>query len=180
MPTDQSAKLETFADIDLNCDGSMERILVEPGNDPHYFNNNPTYIRISLETASELNPQSSWDYSAQGASVSYLTPQLIQIEECQYFLSILGDKGPGSGLKVFQWNGETMKEVLKVPGQYLFTDPELIDEIGIALPPNSLSIMSLVLSEDDANNIWVIRVFQWDGGEFNQVIWKEVRSPGGG
>jgi hypothetical protein len=180
MPTDQATRLETFADVDLNCDGSVERILVEPGSEPHYFNNNPTVVRIFLETGSELNPQSMWDYSAQDASVSYLTPLLIQIEECQYFLSVLGDEGPGSGLKVFQWNGETMKEVLKVPGRYLFVDPEYLEEIGITIPPNSLSIMSLVLSEADANNVWVIRVFQWDGVEFNQVIRKEVRHPGGG
>jgi hypothetical protein len=177
---DQTAKLETFADVDLDCDGSIERILVEPGNELHYFNNNSTYVRILLGYPSELNHQSLWEYSAQDASVSYLTLLLIHIEECQYFLSVLGDEGSGSGLKVFQWDGERMKDVLHVPGHYLFANPGYIEEVGLTSPPNSFSIMSLMLTGADANNVWVIRVFQWDGVEFKQVIWKEVRSPAGG
>ncbi|HEX9617714.1 MAG TPA: hypothetical protein VGA03_09860 [Anaerolineales bacterium] len=177
-PISHANQLETLVEADLNCDGTLERILVEPGNESHYFNNNPTYVRVLMETVSGQSIRSVWEFSAQDASVAYLTPKIIQVEGCQQFLAVLGDEGTGSGLRVFQWDGEGMKELLRVPGRYLFAEPEIIEGMGITAPPGSLSIMDLVHS--DAKNLWVVRVFQWDGGEFRQIIQKEVSYPGGG
>ena len=132
-------------------------------------------FRLSL---SILDDPAEADEATQDASVAYLTPKIIQVEGCQQFLAVLGDEGTGSGLRVFQWDGEGMKVLLRVPGRYLFAEPEIIEGMGITAPPGSLSIMDLVHS--DAKNLWVVRVFQWDGGEFRQIIQKEVSYPGGG
>jgi Tol biopolymer transport system component len=171
-------QLETLVEADLNCGGNRERILAEPGDQLHYFNNNPTYVRVLLETVSGQNTEPVWEYSAQDANVAYLTPKIIHMGECQGFLAILGDEGPGSGLRVFHWNGEEMKEALHIPGRYLFAEPEELEGMRITAPSDSLSIMSLLQS--DTKNLWVVRVFEWDGSEFKQIIQEEVRYPAGG
>ena len=97
--------LITLTEIDLDCDGRVERISGIEAPEIEYFNIHPQLAEIRLETTTAGSSEIVWEYTAQVAGVAYLAFQLFQADECNQFVVLPGHKGK-EFLNVFRWDGE--------------------------------------------------------------------------
>ncbi len=121
--------LGIFAEEDLNCDGSLDRLRLIP--DPRH----PTsdiYLGLVIDALPEGGAAPSVEYATfdsftiANAHVEFFrSPKLIKIENaCGQLIAFTGYGGTGidSGLRFFVWTGDTLRLILRTDG---FIDEDL-------------------------------------------------------
>ncbi|MEW6718540.1 MAG: LysM peptidoglycan-binding domain-containing protein [Chloroflexota bacterium] len=177
--TSESVEISTFAELDLNCDGHVERITGIKALPIEYFNIEPQLLFISLETLSEGSYQQVWEHTAEEAGVAYLAYTIFPVNGCDYFIGILGHKGKES-IKIYRWDGEQITTELSISGRFLFADEGwMFNFFGLESLP-MYTVSTLEFQQRGTKNVWILRGYQWDGYDLIQTIEIERHYPAGG
>jgi len=170
----------TLSEVDLDCDGSAEHILGIESPEIEYFNIKPQLAAIMLEKTSSTGFQRVWEQTANELGVSYMAYTLFAPGNCNQFLVIIGHQGKES-VNVYRWDGENLINVLAIGGRFLFEGSWMEDVFGdYKSSPNILFLGEFQQHADSSKNIWILRGYQWNDGEFKLIEEKRVETSGGG
>jgi len=173
-------KLIVLSEVDLNCDGYMERILGIEAPEIEYFNIKPQLSVLILESNIGTGFKRLWEETAQEAGVAYLAYQLFQADNCNQFLVVIGHKGKET-VNVFRWDGERLTSVLKLVGRFLFEGNWMEDVFGdYKTDPNILFLGELQQPTTSSKNIWILRGYQWSDGVLKLILERRVELSAGG
>jgi hypothetical protein len=173
-------KYIVLSEVDLNCDGYKERILGIEAPEIEYFNIKPQLSVLILESNIGNGFKKVWEETAQEAGVSYLAYQLFQADNCNQFLVVIGHNGK-EAVNVYRWDGERLKNVLKLSGSFLFEGSWMVDVFGdYETLPNTLFLGELQQPTTSSKNIWILREYQWSDGVFKMIMEKRVELSAGG
>jgi WD40 repeat protein/LysM repeat protein len=152
-----------LTEVDLNCDGNFERVRLVPT--PLYVDSDISY-GIILEALSDIGLyEKRWQYTVAEVNAEYIArPQLLPTLGCQQLLAlnVMGlTEENDSGLRVFEWDAESMKLIFTAEGWLQSVTPF---ESGVSISTLALEYLP---GTSTCNRITVI--YTWDGIVFNET-----------
>ena len=155
---------ETIADVDLNCDGNLERIrvILDPGLG--ISANFGVVVEAIPPGGSQLWPIWRWTIADTAANF-FGIPEIFAGNGCEVFLGVsaFGGTQEVSGLDLFRWNGIEMVHVLDANGYFLETTSGRDGE--------AFRITTQSLIRDPATGMCTrtLTTYEWDGEKFLQT-----------
>jgi hypothetical protein len=151
-----NAQYQPWEDIDMDCDGRLERleILPMPNTDP-----TDAVFGINMKRLNDIGIyQSVWQVSiADGSALRLSLPEVFTTDTCERFLSFSVVGGSDPGLKVFRWQDGEMQMIQDDQGS------PWIAPNGIA---TTITAHGISVDSSSGSCLSTTSIYTWDGQTF--------------